>query len=115
MKFLHLTGMRSGQAKAITRDMIDDDDVLHMPGVLTKNGLPYSLSLTNKKGEPYDAIAFVVDIKTRRRRPVFDMTNLREEWRMACAQTEAWNVRSEDAELSRRATSRLPAHCCDAT
>jgi integrase len=84
VKFLHLTGMRSGQAKAITWDMIDDDNVLRMPGFLTKNGQPYSLALTNRKGEPYEATAFIVNMKTQPHgEPVFDTTNLREEWRMA--------------------------------
>jgi len=85
VKFLHLTGMRSGQAKAITWDMIDDDNVLRMPGFLTKNGQPYSLALTNRKGEPYEATAFIVNMKTRPHGElVFDTTNLREEWRLAC-------------------------------
>ena len=85
VKFLHLTGMRSGQAQAITWDMIDDDNVLRMPGFLTKNGQPYSLALTNRKGEPYDATTFMVKMKTRPHgESVFDTTNLREEWRLAC-------------------------------
>jgi len=42
--------------------MIDDDNVLRMPGFLTKNGQPYSLALTNRKGEPYEATAFIVNI-----------------------------------------------------
>ena len=85
VKFLHLTGMRSGQAQAITWDMIDDDNVLRMPGFLTKNGQPYSLALTNRKGEPYEATTFMVKMKTRPHgESVFDTTNLREEWRLAC-------------------------------
>jgi integrase len=44
VKFLHLTGMRSGQAKAITWDMIGDDNVRRMPGFLTKNGQPLPFS-----------------------------------------------------------------------
>ncbi len=65
--------------------MIDDDNVLRMPGFLTKNGQPYSLALTNRKGEPYEATAFIVNMKTRTHgEPVFDTTNLREEWRTAC-------------------------------
>jgi len=84
VKFLHLTGTRSGQAQAITWEMMDDDNVLRMPGFLTKNGQPYSLALTNGKGEPYEATAFMVNMKTRPHgEPVFE-TNLREEWRTAC-------------------------------
>ena len=85
VKFLHLTGMRSGQAQAITYDMIDDDNVLRLPGFLTKNGQPYSLALTNRKGEPYEATAFMVNMKTRPHgEPAFDTMNLRQEWRQAC-------------------------------
>jgi integrase len=36
VKLLHLTGMRSAQAQGITWDMIDDDNVLRMPGFLDK-------------------------------------------------------------------------------
>jgi integrase len=85
VKFLHLTGMRSGQAKAITWDMIGDDNVLRMPGFLTKNGQPYSLPLTNKKAEPYDETAFMVNMKTRPHGGlVFATMNLLKEWRLAC-------------------------------
>jgi integrase len=66
---------------------------------LTKNGQPYSLALTNKDGEPYDATAFLLGyeydeakksyVKAKREKPdgefVFDTTCLREEWRAACA------------------------------
>jgi integrase len=87
VKFLHLTGMRSGQAKAITWDMIDQDNVLHMSGFLTKNDQPYSLALTNRDGKPYDGTAYLVNMKQANRlhgEPVFDTSALREEWRIAC-------------------------------
>ena len=108
MKFLHLTGIRSGQAKAIRWDMIDGDNVLRMPGFLTKNGQPYSLALTNRKGEPYEATAFMVNMKTRPHgEPVFDTTNLREEWPMDCHKLKLGMF---DPELSRGSASRLPPH-----
>ena len=113
MKFLYLTGMRSGQAKAITRDMIDDDKVFRMPGFLTKNGLPYSLSLTNRKGEPYEGTAFLVDMETRPHgEPVFDMTNLGEEWRMACHKLKLGMFDPKTRSFSRRPAPRLPRHRC---
>lgn len=84
--FLNLTGMRSGQAEAMTWDMIDHDNVLRMPGFLTKNGEPYSLALTDENGRPYEETAFMVEMKQRPPGvPVLDMTNFRSEWRQACA------------------------------
>ena len=54
LRFLHLTGMRSGQAAAITWDMIEKDNVLRMLGFLTKNKKePYSLALTDESGQPF--------------------------------------------------------------
>jgi integrase len=86
IRFLNLTGMRSGQAKEITWDMIDKDNVLRMSGFLTKNKEPYSLPLTDENGEPYAETAFMVNMKVRPHGvPVFDMTNFRQEWRAACA------------------------------
>jgi integrase len=86
IRFLNLTGMRSGQAAAMTWDMIDKDNVLRMPGFLTKNKEPYSLALANESGKPYAETAFMVNMKLRPHgSPVFDMTNFRQEWRTVCA------------------------------
>jgi integrase len=86
IRFLHLTGMRSGQAAAITWDMIEQDNVLRMTGFLTKNKEAYSLTLTDEIGKPYAETAFLVNMKNRLYgAPVFDMTNFRQEWRAACA------------------------------
>jgi integrase len=85
IRFLHLTGMRSGQATAMTWDMIEEDNVLRMPGFTTKNGVAYSLALTDESGMPYADTAFLVNMKNRLHgAPVFDMTNFRQEWRAAC-------------------------------
>jgi integrase len=85
LNFLFATGMRSGQAAAITWDMVDKDNVLRMPGFLTKNKEPYSLALTDENGKPYEALAFMVRMKDRQHGvPVFDVTGFREEWRQAC-------------------------------
>jgi hypothetical protein len=44
-----------------------------------------SPALKDREGEPYEATAFLVNMKTRPHgEPVFDMTNLREERRLAC-------------------------------
>jgi integrase len=86
IRFLNLTGMRSGQAAAMTWDMIDKDNVLRMPGFMTKNKEPYSLALADETGKPYAETAFMVNMKLRPHgSPVFDMTNFRQEWRAACA------------------------------
>ncbi len=86
IRFLHLTGMRSGQAAAITWDMIEKDNVLRMTGFLTKNKEAYSLALADEEGKPYAETAFLVNMKYRLYgAPVFDMTNFRQEWRAACA------------------------------
>jgi integrase len=86
IRFLNLTGMRSGQAQAMTWDMVHHDNVLRMPGFLTKNGEPYSLALTDENGRPYEETAFMVNMKQRRHgTPVFDLTNFRDECRRACA------------------------------
>ncbi len=86
LRFLNLTGMRTGQASAMTWDMIENDNVLRMPGFLTKNGDAYSLALANEHGEAYAEMAFLVNMKNRLYgAPVFDMTNFRQEWRAACA------------------------------
>lgn len=61
--FLYVTGMRSGQAKKITWDMIDENQVLIVPGIRTKSGQPYSLPLVNKKGEPYHFTTKIVNTK----------------------------------------------------
>jgi integrase len=83
--FMHLTGVRTGQATAMTWDMIEDDNVLRMPGFMTKNGDPYSLVLVDENGDPYPDTAFLVKMKNRLHgAPVFDMTNFRQEWRAAC-------------------------------
>jgi integrase len=85
--FLYLTGMRSGQAKSITWDMIDEDNVLRMSGFLTKNKKPYSLALTNSKGEAYPATKFLVERKNKPHgETVFEVEGLREDWRTACAE-----------------------------
>ncbi|HXT77640.1 MAG TPA: tyrosine-type recombinase/integrase [Candidatus Eisenbacteria bacterium] len=87
VKFLHFTGMRSGQAKAITWDMIGEDNVLRMSGFLTKNRKPYSLALTGSNGKPYAETAYLVNMNKENRlhgEPVFDTAALREEWRKAC-------------------------------
>jgi integrase len=85
IRFLHLTGMRSGQAASMTWDMIGHDNVLRMPGFLTKNGEPYSLVLTDERGIAYRPFEFMVKMRDRRfGEPVFDLTNFRDEWRRIC-------------------------------
>jgi integrase len=83
--FLYNTGMRSGQAKAMTWDMIDDKDFLVIPGEFTKNGEPFPLPLVDEKGKPYDWSAPILKIQVRPHgEPIFDTTNFRKEWQRAC-------------------------------
>jgi integrase len=95
LRFLNLTGMRSGQAAAITWDMIENDNVLRMPGFLTKNGEAYSLALTDESGKPSAETAFLVNMKNRLHgAPVFDMTNFQQ------ARNSSW-----DGSIRKRATT----------
>jgi integrase len=85
LRFVNLTGMRSGQTNAITWDMVTDENVLRMSGFLTKNGDAYSLALTDEHGEPYAGTEFLVNQKNRPHGvPVFDRIT-KKEWRAACA------------------------------
>jgi integrase len=85
VQFIYETGMRSGAAENITWDMIDAKVTeMHIPGNILKNKEDLVLPLVNRAGEPL--FEFVSDLKKARRGngPVFDTTNLRGEWRMAC-------------------------------
>jgi integrase len=85
LEFLFNTGMRSGQAKAITWDMIDERHTLVMPGFTTKNGQAYSLTLVDENDKPYPWAMYIVNMKVKPHGlPVFDTTSFRSEWRRAC-------------------------------
>jgi integrase len=85
LRFLFGTGMRSGQAEAITWSMIGDDGVLRMPNFLSKNDQPYALPLKNEKGEPYGFAAMMLKSKKRTAgERVFDVAGLDMAWRLAC-------------------------------
>lgn len=85
IRFLHATGMRSGQAKSMTWDMIDENNHLVIPGEYTKNKKPFSMPLVDKKGHTYDFTKAIVNQKNRPHgEHIFDTTNLRSEWRRAC-------------------------------
>lgn len=78
--------MRSGQAKDMTWDMIDENQFLVIPGKYTKNGTPFPLPLVDKKGKAYDFAEWIVKQKHRPHgEAIFDTTNLRSECRRACA------------------------------
>lgn len=48
LRFILLTGLRSGEIRAIKRDMIDFSNArLVLPGTVTKNGLPHLVALSN--------------------------------------------------------------------
>lgn len=83
--FLYNTGMRSGQAKAMTWEMIDENDFLVIPGEFTKNGDPFALPLVDENKKPYDWSKPILKTKSRPHgEPIFSTTNFRSEWRRAC-------------------------------
>jgi integrase len=86
VRFLYATGMRSGQASKLTWDMVDKGCTeLHVPGVLTKNGDDFTMPLVYRDGRPI--FDFVSDIKRLVRfkgEPIFDTTDFRSHWRLAC-------------------------------
>lgn len=88
LRFLYATGMRSGQASRLTWDMVNNGVTeLHVPGELTKNGEDFVLPLVHRDGTPI--FDFVADIRRQSVRksgePIFETTNFRHEWRIACA------------------------------
>ncbi len=87
LRFLYATGMRSGQASKLTWDMVNAEITeLHVPGELTKNGEDFVLPLVHRDGTPI--FDFVADIRKQVVRksgePIFETTNFRHEWRVAC-------------------------------
>ena len=85
LKFLYVTGMRSGQAAKLTWDMIDENHNLIVPGVETKNKEPYSITLVNRNGEAYEFTRNIVETKKRPHGGfIFDTTDFRSQWRKAC-------------------------------
>lgn len=83
--FLYNIGMRSGQASAMTWDMIDENNHLIIPGTYTKNGEPFPLPLVDEKGKPYDWSEAIVKAKNRPNgEPIFDITGFRRSWWKAC-------------------------------
>ena len=83
VKFLYVTGMRSGQAAKLTWDMIDQNQNLVVPGIETKNGETYSIALVDENGQAYDFTAFV-NAKDRPHATIFDTTDFRNQWCKAC-------------------------------
>ena len=80
--FLYYTGCRKGAAKQITWDMVSKDCVeIELPGEITKSGEALTLPLTGALGEISKQLRKVF----RKPGPVFDFTNLRQEWCKACA------------------------------
>lgn len=80
-------GMRTNQLRSLTLNMVDDNFNLVVPGEYTKNGKPFPLPLVDEGGEPYDWSAAIIKMKKNAPNstdPIFDMTNFRKEWRVAC-------------------------------
>jgi integrase len=86
VKFLNATGMRSGQAKKLTWDMVDKDITeLHVPGELTKNGEDFTLPLVHKDGKPiFDFVSDMKHLARLQGQPIFDTRDFLKQWRIAC-------------------------------
>lgn len=80
--FIYCTGMRSGAAKQITWEMLDEKCTeLNIPGDIMKNDEPLTLPLV---GEDLGKLAAMLKKQFRKPGPMFDATNLRKEWATAC-------------------------------
>lgn len=98
-------GMRTNQLQSLTLDMVDDNLNLVVPGEFTKNGEPFPLPLVDEKGKPYDWSKAIVRMKQNAPNstdPIFDVTNLRKEWRRACHKLKL-GIYSEETETYRGA------------
>lgn len=85
VRFIYETGMRSGAAARITWDMINKECTeMHISGEIMKSGEDLVLPLVDNKGKPL--FDFVVDLRkmSRTSGPVFDVEDLRGQWRIAC-------------------------------
>src|SRR5437879_4538224 len=87
LRFLYATGMCTGQASQLTRDMLDAKVTeLHVSGELTKNGEDFTLPLLYRNGTPM--FDFVTDLNKSVRqphKPNFDTTVFRSQRCQACA------------------------------
>ncbi len=67
--------------------MIDENNTLTVPGVLTKSGDPHTISLVNSEGKPCNYSEWIVKATHRPHgQPVFETTDFRAQWRKACAE-----------------------------
>lgn len=84
VKFLYATGMRSGQAEKLTWDMVNEKKTeLHIPGELIKNKQDFSLPLVYGDGKTIKGFEFRNNDR-RIGEPIFDVTDFRSQWRLAC-------------------------------
>lgn len=84
--FLAGTGRRSGQVENLTWDDVNDKRTAltfpQKPGT-TKQAPP--LTLVNSKGQPFEWSEWIVKIGKRLNgAPIFDTTDFRNQWRLAC-------------------------------
>jgi integrase len=88
VQFIYETGMRSGAAENLTWDMVDKSVTeLHIPGNLLKNGEDLVLPLVDKDGKAlpcFENTARYLRAARRGNGPLFDSTDLRGQWRLAC-------------------------------
>jgi integrase len=80
--FMYYTGCRKGAAQQIVWSMISADcKEVELPGEITKTGEPLTLPLA---GAGLNEITKLLKKMFRKSGPVFDATNLRQEWCRAC-------------------------------
>lgn len=83
--FLAGTGRRSGQVEDLTWDNVNDKRTTitfpQKPGT-TKQAPP--LTLVDSKGKPFEWSEFIVKGKRINGAPIFDTTDFRNQWRLAC-------------------------------
>ena len=80
---LYDTGCRVGAAEQVTWEMVSRDcKEIELPGEITKSGEPLTLPLA---GSGLSEISAMLRKMFRKPGPVFDTTNLRQEWCKACA------------------------------
>jgi integrase len=84
--FLYFTGCRIGAARKITWAMVAKDcSEIELPGEITKSGEPLTLPLS---GDGLKDLAAMLRKTFRKDGQLFDDTNFRMEWNMACVRAK---------------------------
>jgi integrase len=85
LRFLKATGRRSGEVAQYNWDMVNEErTVLSIPATITKTKEPQTLPLVDKQGKPFDWSEWIVNAVRFEGRSIFDITDFRNQWRLAC-------------------------------